>query len=565
MEVNDSSSFDLEIGQSTKVCLSCQEGNNDDRYCVTCHGDCCIKCITSSHKDHNILLGSHSIVQSIKRFPTDMCTSHEDEKLSMYCVTCKTPCCHTCIDESHDGHSMSTIKSMAKQADTLHTNLLDVLPETKLRYTKLREDYDDYVKSANATITAIKSHFKQLRSKIDESEVKMLQPLMAEFEEVQTMQKDIGQPLHETECLVELYNAANKEDSHFKKAIFFSNCPPLDSLESENVSLPEPVTFKQVPLDILNTERIAGCVVRSSGQSFHNRKSSSTSKESPIYDVLNVTTIATKLEGKVYHTTDGERWIISKGEHTYLGSYRGHVLGSKVSILDKTFNNKEVFKTIEYEVKDASLVPPSDLIYTDPYGKKVWQVNKSGSNRLVFDTSPLTPNGICITRDKILVLGLAIYGPFEKGTFIRMYSLNSLKFLDEIRKDELGKPLFSSITRIFENSMENFIVEDSGQLLCVSRQGHLKWKLKKKFTHYCFDEFDNIFAAIEGDIRLLNSRGEYIQTLLTEKDFLRWTNSCSVDNDGLLWIGQECNYAKLVKYRNKKEKKNEYPTGSEIV
>ncbi|KAK3105999.1 hypothetical protein FSP39_010552 [Pinctada imbricata] len=560
MEVNDSSSVDLEISQSTTIGLSCQEGNNDDRYCVTCHGDCCIKCITSSHKDHNILLGSHSIVQSIKRFPTDMCTSHEDEKLSMYCVTCKTPCCHTCIDENHDGHPMSTIKSIAKQADSLHAKLVDVLPETKSRCIKMREDHDDYVKSVNIATTAIKSHFERLRSKIDEMEIKMIQPLIAECEEVNSMQTDIGQPLLETECLVELYNAANEEDNHFKKVIFFSNCPPLESLDSQHVSLPEPVAFKQVPLDFLNTEKIAGCVVRSSGQSFHNRKSSSTCKEPQIYDVLKFTSIDTSLEGKVFHSTDGESWIISKGDNTNLG-YRD-VLGSNISILDKTFNYQEVFKTIEYEVSDASLVPPSDLIYTDPYHSKVWQINKSGSNRLVFDTYPLTPNGICATRDKILVLGLEDFGIDESTFMIRMYSLNSLRFLDEIEKDELGKPLFSSITRILENSLDDLIVEESGQLLCVSRQGNVKWKLEKKFTHYCFDEYNNIFAAFEDDIKVLNSSGEYIETLLTKKYFLKHPTSLSIDNDGVLWIGQGSN-TKLVKYRNKR-KKNENPTGSEM-
>ncbi|KAK3105613.1 hypothetical protein FSP39_001830 [Pinctada imbricata] len=549
MAVCESSTPDLETIKDSASCMCCQELKDVVKYCVTCRKDCCETCIANLHEDHNTLPIEHPIVRNIKLFSTDTCTTHKDEKWSMYCVTCKTPCCFTCIDESHDAHSLSTIRSITKQAESLYAKLVDDLPQAKSKYRHMQKEYNDYVQNMDVTITSINSQFERLRLTIDEMEASMLHPLEKEVEEVRKMQSDLGQPILEAECLVDLYKAAKDEGGYLFNVIFFSNYLSFESLESEIVFYPQPFLFTPTQMDIPKTSEMIGSVVRSSGQPIKGKPFNDKSNDVSCLEIISLKSVDRfALTGRIIPLIGGTRWVI---QDPVLSTWRKPPCWyTSLSIMDKSLLKKKEVLTIENgsftDMTDVSIVPPSDLVYTDSENCKVWRVSASGNIRLVMSTYPVIPRAVCFTSDKRLALGLCDSSK-NKRYLIRTYTLDNLKSLSEIEKDEDGKPLFTYIKSIIENSKGNFIVNNLDDLICISKHGNLKWKLKITFRHFCFDKYSNIVVATDEEIKVLDCNGQYIKTLLTNFDFLSTPTSLSIDTDGLLFIGQG-DSTKVLKY-----------------
>ncbi|KAK3105766.1 hypothetical protein FSP39_005096 [Pinctada imbricata] len=453
------------------------------------------------------------------------------------------PCCVTCIDESHDNHSMCKWKSISKQAESLYAKFVDVFPRTKSSYNYMTTEYEDYVQSMNSTLTALRCQFQSVRMAFDEMEASMIEPLVKEIDEVRRIHSDHEQQFQHVECLKHLYESTQK-DGHLEKAIFFANFPSFESLNFGNHSFPEAAEFEPAQLNIPNAEDIIGSLIR-----YDDEPSQVDVKNLRVLSLKSIDTLC--LDDRVLPTKDGTKWIISDAKQIKCEISKKDILkrATVLSTLNKDMKRLEVLSTKDATstyIKDASIIPPSDIVYTDSDKRQVWRVSVHGHKRLVVDTSPVTPNGICFTRNKRLVLGLS--EPWSNGrSLIRMYHLENLRSIFEIENDEQWNRLFSSIEAIFQNPRDDFIVHDDNNLLCVSKQGCLRWKIKKDFRHYCIDKFCNIVVATENEIRVLDANGKFLKTLLTNFDFLTTPTSLFVDTDDLLWIGQG-NSTKVVKY-----------------
>ena len=173
------------------------------------------------------------------------------------------------------------------------------------------------------------------------------------------------------------------------------------------------------------------------------------------------------------------------------------------------------------------------------------------------------PYSICATQSGDILVVLVDVWPKDfdkcKQTYItRLDSLGREK--QRIQFEEDGKTrLFQYAIYVHENKNADIVVLDhitktKGRLYIVSDKNEIKHSYNGtsllnnntfKPVSVCFDDQCRIIVAdLNNDaIHLLNTRGELLQLLMTDKDGLVHPYSLGLC-DGLLWIGTE--YGKVI-------------------
>lgn len=112
--------------------------------CEQCEVLYCDECRESCHPSrgplakHNLLepaVGKAALRNKARNFRDVVCSEHEEECLSMYCMVCKIPVCAVCMHDSrHSSHDVQAINTMCK-AQKVSLELLRFVPsrERKLR------------------------------------------------------------------------------------------------------------------------------------------------------------------------------------------------------------------------------------------------------------------------------------------------------------------------------------------------------------------------------------------------------------------------------------------------
>ena len=215
-------------------------------------------------------------------------------------------------------------------------------------------------------------------------------------------------------------------------------------------------------------------------------------------------------------------------------------------------------KTVELDcgLRDMALLPPNDIIATEFNNQRLVRITQEGIVTEFCSTVPLIPDGVCVNdRGHIVV---ALFVEYAKPPIkLVIYSADGSTILHEIKNDEDGKPLFTSnIYRVTQNGNGDYIACDDNRVVCVSREGELRWTYKVPKRGPCVeiqgivcDRFNNVIIAENHNdkITLLDSEANMAQTLFTKADGVSSPRSLSIDNDGLLYITLQT-HVKVVKY-----------------
>ena len=81
-----------------------------------------------------------------------LCDKHEEEKMDMYCKTCKRPTCTECLETEHQGHDFDTIPKYYRK---IKNTRMDLLKEMELKVNPVRiknRRHIRNVKSRNETL-----------------------------------------------------------------------------------------------------------------------------------------------------------------------------------------------------------------------------------------------------------------------------------------------------------------------------------------------------------------------------------------------------------------------------
>ena len=155
------------------ICDVCERDWLVSQYrCIDCDLDICKFCV----HDHRLFQHMSGRQSNIIRIETGniganptaqkSCSEHNDEPSCMYCNTCNTPVCVTCVCDNHKKHDTTTLtkklaldqKNLQFDLDRLQIDIKDV----KSNLEKLRDLEKLGEKSADDTIDQIQDHAKQV-------------------------------------------------------------------------------------------------------------------------------------------------------------------------------------------------------------------------------------------------------------------------------------------------------------------------------------------------------------------------------------------------------------------
>ena len=189
------SNTDQSIPTTCDICSSLKmEGDGVEQpaaqYCVDCKDNMCEQCarihlIMKSSKLHRVVkLGELSKIETSKNFTLKLCNQHEDEKIKIYCLDCKTAVCPTCFIIKHNGHKCSDINEVAGD---LKEQIKNDMEKTEILFFKVKEQsgnlekiLKDFVHDTKDTEVQIFRRGDEIKELVDQHVQSLLQDLNEE-------------------------------------------------------------------------------------------------------------------------------------------------------------------------------------------------------------------------------------------------------------------------------------------------------------------------------------------------------------------------------------------------
>ena len=207
--------------QSTALCEVCELGNDGEtksvdveNFCVECQQRLCVKCckmhkqfaVSRTHQIVAIKAGdASSALKEILKTRTSPCEVHQNEKVQLYCVTCKKAICMLCFALTHRDHNYESIEEVAEKRRNLIdkdlqniSNKMAALKKQELAVENLNSDLRQSVhnaelqinQAAKQLIDLINSHTNKVIEDLNEkkqSKMKELALKRQEFESERAM------------------------------------------------------------------------------------------------------------------------------------------------------------------------------------------------------------------------------------------------------------------------------------------------------------------------------------------------------------------------------------------
>lgn len=190
-------------------------------------------------------------------------------------------------------------------------------------------------------------------------------------------------------------------------------------------------------------------------------------------------------------------------------------------------------------------------------------MSANDATRTVADTSPLTPEGVCLTSEGDILVTMADPEDENATGLVKMFSMRG-KVKRKYEYDSSGERLFKLPFRVAQNKNSDICVLDSldtehGVLHTISSEGHTQFIYKgvKSLQHPLYaadivcDDICNIILmdAKNHHIHLLDSAGNFLKFLTRDEGDRRHSLSLALSGD-ILWAGGHNGYLSVYKYTN---------------
>ncbi|XP_052683484.1 uncharacterized protein LOC128163851 [Crassostrea angulata] len=496
-------------------------------YCELCHVHLCTVCagkhLLDESKEHRVV--------SIKNRSSDpicpKCPTHTSKLCELHCEQCDVHICVLCVSsKTHNGHDVVEILDFFKgKKEVVKKDLQELKKSINPRYKKIASKIpvqkSELIKNSQKLTTIIDKRGEDIHRKIDtiinkmkseigEMEVKYLNALQKQGDEIAQNISEITQSIHELQklmrsndvCLVSDYKSRNSE---------FRKLPPL-----LNISLP---TFSgtKIDTDILY-EQIGSLSVPSMTTQEHVYIESLGFSSRELLDVPRIVkTVDTGLTflSSVACLSDERIWTIGQSTAMKLHNLQGQLLKS---IKTKSGNAPE----------DIAVTKRGNLVYTDPKDKSLNIVNSA--IQTVIKLIEWIPLKVCSTSSgDFLVLMLKM-----DNTQTKVVRYDGPKEKQSIQFNEREQPLFSSnppfayTKYITENRNKDICVTDNGAsaAVVVNRAG----KLRFTYTGVSNKLFDPVGITSDSQGRILISDWYNCIVHIIDKDglFLRYIDNCNL-------------------------------------
>ena len=500
------------------------------------------------HKKHQVMPRTHQDELHKMKPIKDHCKDHPDKEIVMFCNNCKIQCCVECATGTfHQCHSFGDIEITARQAryetqahiDTLQNN---ILPSSEKVFAKVVKGITQCGKDIEQVRQESKVRFQILRDQINQAENEwmfQLDKIQNDHQtDLQYMRDKADKQIKQTKDLIDTCKSKVKVANDIEILSFRSKCCDFRDLEPMSLPPLQRITFRPTAYKIPALPDLIGRVDKvqekeEDDEDLSFQMSANALKSESLFDTSMVQVAVIKTMNGIcadtlLHNDSGEVLISDRDKKTF-------------TRYDQNFENLKTVKT-EFKILDMVQMSSGDIIATDD-NKRVVKIAQSGKISTLFNTAPGGAWGVCVNNRQEVVVGQ--YRPRR----IVVYSQDGSHIQQEIKKDEIGKPLFTNaITQVKQRKNGDYVVSDRDRIVCFSGEGKHKWEHKVKqlgeFTPDVYglvcDQYDNvIIAEFNNDqISLLDREGRLVKTLLTKEDGIRVPWSLSIDKSGHLWIGQ---------------------------
>ena len=195
---------------SRALCDACVEENKEDgreiraadSFCVDCKQKYCAECCRQHrkfklNKNHKLVeINEHDSGQNLMTdSASNVCESHGQTVLDVYCADCKAIVCAICFINHHNGHKGSHVSKFRKQIESniqAINECRSVAQMKQAEFLEVKENIQERVKKLECDIANRKEILKQL---IDKHEASLLQGLcstrQSKLKEIQMATDDI--------------------------------------------------------------------------------------------------------------------------------------------------------------------------------------------------------------------------------------------------------------------------------------------------------------------------------------------------------------------------------------
>lgn len=174
-------------------CASCEENTSAEFVCLECDKVLCNKCLHThqvlmpDHKKHVETLGtlrklnSDEFLKILRRSKDLLCSSHENQTISLYCRTCSMWLCVLCMLLEHKDHDCTPVR---KQISLLKSELQETLAAIVTKQEEFVESQsqlellvDDVNKDKYKLTDMIEARVQAAQQKVKEEERRLLNEL----------------------------------------------------------------------------------------------------------------------------------------------------------------------------------------------------------------------------------------------------------------------------------------------------------------------------------------------------------------------------------------------------
>lgn len=176
MVVCESDEEEEAVGKSD-LCEQCNTRVFVEKKCLVCEVLLCHLCadshaVSETTKDHPLLLVNESkadkvMVQGVKAF---VCLKH-NEKIDLFCMSCKEAICRLCAEETHLNHNCSSIENIAMEEKDEIRNILERVKNRKdelsERLTNVLKKEECLMAKKESVIPKIIDYFEKLSEVVE--------------------------------------------------------------------------------------------------------------------------------------------------------------------------------------------------------------------------------------------------------------------------------------------------------------------------------------------------------------------------------------------------------------
>ncbi|XP_056000109.1 tripartite motif-containing protein 3-like [Ostrea edulis] len=520
------------------------------QFCNSCQVSLCEDCINKHVKSLKSM--KHDIVPFTKRtvqlvFP--QCTSHSHQRCEGQCQQCDVPVCMKCVTGSHKGHDV------VDMTDIIARKRENIKRETEEIESSIIPKNKSYDADVEKKIRKSKTHYSYLEKEAKDKRKKWHLEVDNIFDKLESLIQSLKDQeitiLKSCQSQLRSQNSSMTQTVQENKEILKSN--KMSDVNHYKSKLTEFRAIPQVP-DVmsptLKTNTVQGRELSLKLGEYRATLTQTTlSLPSLTDEVLYLSDKELLKEAKVIANIPTN--VKDLRSLACVGSAKVWING-----IEKIIRCVDIHGTVQDTVTSTCNKFPNDiavnrqgeLIYSDGPNRTVNIVRHGNIEKLITTPQGWKPGGLCCTRSGDILVSMFTIDI----SHFKIVRYQGQRVTQEIDKDEHGNPIYQAgvyLVFVTENNSGDIVASDGNakSVVVVDRTGKVRFRYndkppggQKPFSprQIVTDSMGHIIVADYNNacLHILDQNGQFIKCVdnygLSDEP-----SGLSVDSEGRLWVG----------------------------